>query len=209
MVILEKWLWAKTPELLLSKKKDIMSVDNLLKEAKPKMLAAIENLKEELSRVRTGRANPAILDGVMVPYYGSSSTISAMASVSVPEANQIVIKPWDRNVLGDIKTAIRASNVGLNPVNDGQQIRLVLPPMTEERRRDIVTQVKKSGEEAKVSLRNVRREIWDKVQTAEKNKEVTEDDRYRAEDELNKLVTEMNSNADKVVADKEQEIMKI
>ena len=209
MVILGKWLWAKTPELLLSKKKDIMSVDNLLKEAKPKMLAAIENLKEELSRVRTGRANPAILDGVMVPYYGSSSTISAMASVSVPEANQIVIKPWDRNVLGDIETAIRASNIGLNPVNDGQQIRLVLPPMTEERRRDIVTQVKKSGEETKVSLRNVRREIWDKVQTAEKNKEVTEDDRYRAEDELNKLVTEMNSNADKVVADKELEIMKI
>ncbi|MFA6963416.1 MAG: ribosome recycling factor [Patescibacteria group bacterium] len=186
-----------------------MSVDNLLKEAKPKMLAAIENLKEELSRVRTGRANPAILDGVMVPYYGSSSTISAMASVSVPEANQIVIKPWDRNVLGDIETAIRASNVGLNPVNDGQQIRLVLPPMTEERRRDIVTQVKKSGEETKVSLRNVRREIWDKVQTAEKNKEVTEDDRYRAEDELNKIVTEMNSTADRVVAEKEQEIMKI
>jgi len=186
-----------------------MAIDNLLKEAKPKMAVAIESLREELSRIRTGRANPVILDGVMVPYYGSSSPISAMASVSVPEANQIVIKPWDRSVLGDIETAIRASNIGLNPVNDGQQIRLVLPPMTEERRKEIVSQVKKLGEAAKVSLRNIRREIWDKVQTAEKNNEATEDDRYRAEEELNKVVNEMNANVDKTISEKEQEIMRI
>jgi len=186
-----------------------MAIDNLLKESRPKMNLAIDNLKEELSRVRTGRANPVILDGVMVPYYGSSSPISAMASVSVPEANQIVIKPWDRNVLGDIETAIRASNIGLSPINDGQQIRLVLPPMTEERRKEIVGTVKKFGEETKVSLRNIRREIWDKVQTAEKNKEATEDDRYRAEEELNKIINEMNASVEKIVFEKEQEIMKI
>lgn len=184
-------------------------IDQLLKEARPKMKGALENLATELSHIRTGRANPAILDGVVVSYYGANSAIKELASISVPESNQITIKPWDRGALSSIETAIRNSNIGISPINDGQQVRLILPAMTEERRREIATSVKKLGEEAKVSMRNIRREIWDKVQAAQKNNEATEDDRYRAEEELNKIVNEMNGEADRIVVEKEAEIMKI
>lgn len=184
-------------------------IDQIIKDVKPKMKLALETLSTDLSRIRTGRANPSVLDGIVVSYYGAKNAIRELATVTVPEANQIVVKPWDRNALGDIETAIRASEIGLSPINDGVQIRLVLPPMTEERRKEISTLVKKNGEEAKVVLRNIRREVWDKVQTAEKNKEATEDDRRWAEEELNKIVNEMNREVETVVSLKEQEIMKI
>jgi ribosome recycling factor len=184
-------------------------IDSYLKEAKPKMKGAIENLKAELARIRTGRANPGILDGVIVSYYGSSVQIRELATVSVPEPNQISIKPWDKGALASIETAIRNSDLGINPINDGQQVRLIMPPMTEERRKEIGSTVKKQGEEAKVAIRNVRREAWDKVQEAEKNKEATEDDRRWAEEELNKMVNEINKEVDAVVAEKEKEIMAI
>ncbi|MCX6808078.1 MAG: ribosome recycling factor [Candidatus Berkelbacteria bacterium] len=184
-------------------------IDTILKEIKPKMKAAIENFKLELSRIRTGRANPSILDGVTAIYYGAKTSIKELASITVPEPNQIVVKPWDRSSLNDIETAIRNSNLGISPINDGQQIRLILPPMTEERRREIATTVKKLGEETKVSLRNVRREAWDKVQAAEKAGQATEDDRRWAEEELNKQVTEFNSEVDLLIAEKEQDVMKI
>lgn len=184
-------------------------IDKILSEAKPKMQAAIENLKVELSRIRTGRANPSILDGMFVYYYGTKTPLREVASISVPEANQIMIKPWDRNALGDIELAVRSSDIGLSPVNDGSAIRLVLPPLTEDRRKEIATQVKKIGEEIKVSIRNIRHEAWDKVQTAEKNKEATEDDRRWAEEELNKMVTDFNKEVDKILSEKETEVMKI
>jgi len=184
-------------------------IDGIIKEVKPKMKGAIENFKTELSRIRTGRANPTILDGVIVSYYGASTAIKELATISVPEANQIVIKPWDRGALNEIDSAIRNSNIGLSPINDGQQVRLILPPMTEERRREIVTSIKKLGEETKVALRNIRRDIWDKVQTAEKNNEATEDDRRWAEEELNKIINEMNKEVDMIVTEKELDIMKI
>lgn len=183
--------------------------NQIVKEIKPKMKAAIEKLETELSRIRTGRANPSILDGVMVSYYGTNTPIREVASITVPESNQIVVKPWDRNALNSIETAIKSSDIGINPINDGTQIRLVLPAMTEERRREIATLVKKNGEEAKVVLRNIRKDAWDKVQTGLKNKEVTEDDKYWAEEELNKAIDEMNKEIDKVVTNKETEIMKI
>jgi len=184
-------------------------IDNILKDAKPKMQSSLENLKTELSRVRTGRANPSILDNIEVSSYGSNMKIKELASITVPDPSQIVIKPWERSVLSNIETAIRNSDIGLAPINDGQQIRLVLPPMTEERRKEIAISVKKYGEDAKVAVRNIRREAWDKVQTAEKNKEATEDDRRWAEEELNKMVNDMNKEVDKIVADKEKEIMQI
>ncbi|MFA7253684.1 MAG: ribosome recycling factor [Patescibacteria group bacterium] len=184
-------------------------IDGILKESKPKMQASIAAFSAELSKIRTGRANPAILDGIMVSYYGTNTSIKEVATISVPESNQIVAKPWDRNALGAIETAIRNSDIGLAPVNDGQQIRLMLPPMTEERRREIASQVRKMAEEAKISVRNVRRESWDKVQTAEKNNEATEDDRRWAEEELNKMVNDMNKEVDRVAAEKEAEVMKI
>jgi len=184
-------------------------IDQILKEVKPKMHTATENLKSELSKLRTGRANPSILDDILVPYYGSKMHVKELASITVPDLSQIVIKPWERNALGDIETAIRASDIGLNPVNDGAQVRLILPPMTEERRKEIAGQVKKAGEETKISVRNIRRDAWDKVQSAEKNGEATEDDKRSAQDELNKVIAEVNSNIDKIVVDKEAEIMKI
>lgn len=184
-------------------------IDQILKDVKPKMEGAISVLRTELSRLRTGRANPSILDNVMVSYYGTNTMIKELASVTVPDPSQIVIKPWERSVLNNIETAIRNSEIGLAPINDGQQIRLVLPPMTEERRKEIVTQVKKHGEETKVSIRNIRRDAWDKVQTAEKNSEATEDDRRWAEEELNKIINEMNKEIDKTVSEKETEVMKI
>lgn len=184
-------------------------VDQIIEECKPKMKAAVDTLLEDLSRIRTGRANAAILDGIMVSYYGSSSAIKELASITVPESNMIVIKPWDRNALADVETAIRNSDLGLNPTNDGAQIRLVLPQMTEERRKEIVTQAKKAGEQAKISLRNIRGEEWSKVQQAVKNNQATEDDKYEAEDRLNKLIDEKNREVDKIVSDKETEIMKI
>jgi len=184
-------------------------IDQILKETKPKMEKAVESLMGDLTKVRTGRANPSILDGVYASYYGANTALREMASISTPEANQIVIKPWDRNALGPIETAIRNSDVGLAPINDGQAVRLVLPPMTEERRREIAGLLKKYGEEAKVALRNIRREAWEKVQNGMKNNTVTEDDRYSAEEELNKLVDEMNKEVDKLVVEKETEVMKI
>lgn len=184
-------------------------IDTILKETKPKMEQTLQNFRSDISKVRTGRANPSILDGIVVSYYGANSLIKELATISVPEANQITIKPWDRGALSQIEAAIKISEIGLSPINDGQQIRLVLPPMTEERRRELATQIKKMGEEAKVSLRNIRRDTWDKVQTAEKNSEATEDDRRWAEEELNKMVTQMNKDADMIVAEKEAEIMKI
>lgn len=184
-------------------------IDQIVMEIKPKMLSAIENLITELSRMRTGRAHPSILDGIMVSYYGAKTPIKEVATISIPEPSQIAIKPWDRSALSDIETAIRNSEIGLSPVNDGVQIRLVLPLMTEDRRKEIVVQVKKAGEQAKISLRNARGEAWSKVQSGLKNKEITEDDKYNAEDKLNKLIEEMNKEVDKVVAEKEKEVMTI
>jgi ribosome recycling factor len=184
-------------------------MDTITKEVTPKMQASIDNFALGLSRIRTGRANPSILDGVMVSYYGNNTSLREVASITTPEASQILIKPWDRGVLSAIETAIRNSDVGLAPINDGSGIRLSLPPMTEERRREIVGQVKKMGEEAKVSVRNVRKEAWDKVQSGLKNKEITEDDKYQAEEDLNKITAEMNKEIDRIVFEKENEIMKI
>lgn len=184
-------------------------VDDIIKQSKPKMKSQIDGLASELKKIRTGRAHPDIVDSVLVFYYGTNTSLREMASVSVPESNVVMIKPWDRNALSDIELAVRNSNLGLSPINDGVVIRLVLPPMTEERRRELASQVKKMGEETKVALRTIRGEAWGKVQEAEKHNEVTEDDRYRAEEELNRLVAEMNKEVDQVLAGKEQEIMRI
>ena len=184
-------------------------IDEIVNEIKPKMASSLENLQEELSRIRTGRANAAILDGVMVAYYGSKSPLREVASISVPEPTVISIKPWDRNLLADIESAIRNSDLGISPVNDGTQVRLILPPMTEDRRKEISGQVRKFGEQAKVSLRTIRGEAWGKVQSGLKNKEVTEDDKYQAEEKLNKLIDEKNKEVDKIIAEKDAEIMKI
>lgn len=184
-------------------------IDQIVSEAEPKMKAALENLEGELIRIRTGRAHAGLTDGISVQYYGTNTSLKEVASITVPEPTVISIKPWDRNLLSVIETEIRNSDMGLSPVNDGVQIRLILPPMTEDRRKEIVVQVKRYGEQAKVSLRNVRGEAWSRVQSALKNKEVTEDDKYKAEEELNKLIDRMNKEVDKIITEKESGIMKI
>ena len=184
-------------------------IDQIIKETKPKMQSSVDVLKTDLSKIRTGRANASVLDGIMVSSYGSMMSMKEVASVTVPEANQIYIKPWDKNVISAIETAIRNSDIGLSPINDGTAIRLILPPMTEERRKEIVNQVKKFGEEAKIAVRNIRGETWSKIQLAEKNKEATEDDKYRGEEELNKLTNDMNKEIDRLTLEKEVEIMKV
>lgn len=184
-------------------------VDQLLKDAKPKMENTLQNLREELSRIRTGRANPSVLDGLQVNLYGSRMSIKEVASVTVPEPSQIYIKPWDRNAIGPIESAIRSSDLGLSPVNDGQGVRLSLPPMTEERRKGIVIQVKKTGEQTKISLRNIRGDVWAKVQEMVKTKEATEDDREWGEKELNNLINDMNKKVDEIISEKEKEVMQI
>lgn len=184
-------------------------IEEIIKAVRPKMKLAVEALSEDLKKIRTGRANPAIVDNIRVSYYGTSTPLREMASITVPEPTVIAIKPWDRNALSDIELAFRNSDLGLSPVNDGIMIRLVLPPMTEERRKEIVVQVQKTGEQTKIALRNIRGEAWDKVQAGEKGGQVTEDDRYRAEDELNKLISEMNKEVDAVVSAKQNEIKQI
>lgn len=184
-------------------------IEDIIAEVKSKMDSTIASLHTDLAKIRTGRANPAILDDVKVSYYGVTSFLKEVATITVPEPTQIAIKPWDKNSLGDIETAIRNSDLGLSPVNDGVQVRLILPPLTEERRKEIVSSVKKTGEQAKVSLRNIRGEAWNKVQTAVKNNEATEDDKYQAEEDLNKVISEKNKEIDKIVLEKESDLMKI
>lgn len=184
-------------------------VDQIIESIKPKISATLENLQSELTRIRTGRAHAGILDGIYVPYYGGKTLLKEVASISTPEPTVIAIKPWDKNVLADIESVIRASDLGLSPVNDGVQIRLILPLMTEERRKEIALQVKKCGEQAKIAIRTIRGEAWSKVQAAVKNKEATEDDKYSAEEKLNKVVEEKNKEIDKILAEKEAEIMRI
>ncbi|OQA04633.1 MAG: Ribosome-recycling factor [bacterium ADurb.Bin400] len=184
-------------------------IESIINEAKPKMKSAVDSLVSNFKKIRTGRANPDILDNVIVSYYGVSTPLREMATIAVPEPMMITIKPWDRNALADIELAIRNSSLGLSPINDGVMVRLVLPPLTEERRKQIVKEVKKEGEQAKIAIRNIRGEAWGRVQEAERKGEATEDDRYRAEDLLNKLVAEKNKEIDQVVAAKEVEILKV
>lgn len=184
-------------------------IEDIIRQIQPKMTAALAAFGANLKKVRTGRANPDILDSIRVSYYGVETPLREMAGISVPESNVIAVKPWDRNALADIESAIRASDLGFSPINDGAMIRLVLPPLTEERRKEISGLVKKMAEETKISLRTIRAEAWARVREGEKRHEVTEDDRYRAEEELNKLIAEFNNKIDNIATEKEKEVMKI
>lgn len=184
-------------------------IDKILTDLRPKMQSIVDNLRGELKNIRTGRAHASIVDSIRVPYYGSQTPLREVATVTVPESNVVSIKPWDRDLLGAIETSIRESDLNLAPVNDGSAVRLVLPPMTEDRRKEIVDQAKKLGEQTKVALRGARSEAWSTIQEAVKNKQATEDDKYRSEERLNKMIDEINKEVDKIVADKEKEILTI
>ena len=178
-------------------------------EIQSKMERTIENLQERFSEVRAGRANPAILNKVKMDYYRTPTPINQVAGISVPEARMIVIQPWDVSILKQIEKAILASEIGINPNNDGKVIRLVFPELTEEWRKDLVKEIKKYAEEAKVAVRNARRVCMDKAKAMQKDGEITEDELKGAETDIQKLTDKNIEEIDKILAVKETEIMSI
>ena len=180
-----------------------------IKIAQDKMNKCIAAFERELSTIRAGRANPAILDKVMVDYYGTPTAINAMAAISVSEARVLVIQPWDVSSLKNIEKAIIASDIGITPTNDGKALRLTFPQPTEERRKELVKQVKATGEEAKVTIRNARRDAMDKFKTMKTNSEITEDDVKSLEKDLQKVTDKAIADIDAASAAKEKEIMTV
>ena len=178
-------------------------------EIKEKMEKTIESLVQRLSEVRAGRANPAILNKVKIDYYGTPTPINQVAGISVPEARMIMIQPWDVSILKEIEKAILASEIGINPNNDGKVIRLVFPELTEERRKELVKEIKKYAEDAKVSIRNARRDGIDKAKTMQKDGDITEDELKAAETEIQKITDKYIEEVDKTIIAKETEIMSI
>lgn len=180
-----------------------------LKEIESKMEKSINSLMNEFATVRAGRANPAVLDSVKVEYYGAPTPITQLASVSVPEAHMIVIQPWDMNALKDIEKAINMSDLGINPNNDGKVIRLNFPPLTEERRKELVKDIKKMAESGKVAIRNIRRDGMDIFKAMKKNNEITEDDVKAAEKDVQDLTDKYVKKVDTLLDAKEKELMAI
>ena len=176
---------------------------------KERMEKSIGAFKEKLSEIRAGRANPAILNKVKIDYYGTPTPINQVAGVSVPEARLIVIQPWDVSVLKDIEKAILASDIGLNPNNDGKVRRLAFPELTEERRKELAKEIRKIAEEAKVAIRAIRRDGIDEAKAKQKNSEITEDELKSAETEIQKITDKYIDEIDKILADKEKEIMSV
>ena len=178
-------------------------------EIESKMNKTISVLQENFSAVRAGRANPAILNKIKIDYYGVPTPINQVAGISVPEARLIVIQPWDASILKDIEKAILATDIGINPNNDGKVIILSFPELTEERRKDLVKDIKKMAEESKVAIRAIRRDGIDKAKAMQKNSEITEDDLRGAEDSIQKLTDKKIEEIDKVLLDKEKEILTV
>ena len=184
-------------------------IDDIKKEAVARMAKSVDNLKQELIKLRTGRANASLLDHVAVSYYGSEMPLNQVASVGVADARTLLVTPWERNMIGPIDKAIRASDLGLNPVSAGTTIRVPLPPLTEERRRDLVKVVRNEGEGAKVAIRNIRRDANNQLKSRLKEKKITEDAERQAQDDIQKLTDRHIQDVDKVLAAKEAELMEI
>lgn len=184
-------------------------VSSIIGEAENKMKKAVTALGNEFMTVRTGRASTAILDHVVVEYYGTQSALRAVANIMVPEPQLIVIQPWDKSSIADIEKAILQSNLGLTPSNDGKVIRLPFPPLTEERRKEIVKIVKKYAENGRVSVRNIRREANEHLKKAEKDKEISEDDLRRSQEQTQEYTNKYIAEIDEMLAVKEKEIMEV
>lgn len=184
-------------------------VNQVKTQAQEKMEKAIQVLKKDLLTLRAGRANPAILDKVLVEYYGSEMPINQMANISTPDPRTLLIQPWDKSALGEIERAILKSELGLTPNNDGNVIRITIPPLTEQRRSELVKVARKMGEETKVAIRNIRRDANDELKKMEKNGEIPEDMSRRGQDEIQKLTDRFIKEADQVISAKEKEIMEI
>ncbi len=181
----------------------------LFEDAERRMQKAVEALKQDLAAIRTGRASAALVERITLDYYGTPTPLNQVASISVPEARLLVIQPWDKKMLTDIEKAIQRSDLGINPSNDGSVIRLSIPPMTQERRRDLVKTLHKKLDEHKVAVRNVRRDVQDKLRDREKKKEVSEDELKRSTERLQKLTDRYIDEMDKIGKTKETEILEV
>lgn len=184
-------------------------MNELIKNTEEKMSKSVDALEREYKSIRAGRANASVLDRVTVDYYGVPTPIRQMAAVSVPEARTLLISPWDKSTLKDIEKAILTSEIGINPQNDGTSIRLNFPPLTEERRKDIVKDIRKKGEESKVAVRNQRRDALDKLKALKKGNSITEDDEANGEKKIQNLTDKFCKEIDELSAIKEKEIMEI
>jgi ribosome recycling factor len=170
---------------------------------------AVTHFVEEAAKLRTGRANPALVENILVDYYGVRTPLVQIASISIPEARQILIQPWDKGAMQPIETAIRDSDLGLNPGNDGQNIRIVLPALNEERRHDLVKSLGARAEEARIAIRTVREEVWKEIQDLEKEGAIGEDDKFQGKDDLQKVIDEYNAKIESLKEKKEQEILTV
>lgn len=184
-----------------------MTTNEILDSARKQMDKSFDHYKNQIAKVRTGRASASILDEVLVDYYGSPTPLNQTANISVPDARTIVINPYDKSILQNIEKAIQQADLGFNPQNDGNIIRISVPPLTEERRKEFVKMSKKIAEEGRIAIRNVRRDLMEALKKAEKAKDITEDERKRGEEQLQKITDEFIAKLDKVVADKEKELM--
>jgi ribosome recycling factor len=181
----------------------------IIKECEAKMQKSIAALEKELGKVRTGRASLALLDDIRVDYYGTPSPLNQVATLSVPESRLIVIQPWDNSLIGTIEKAILKSELGMTPTNDGKVIRITIPRLTEERRKELVKLVKKMGENNKVGVRNIRRETIERLRTMEKEKDISEDELHQLQHQVQKITDTFVEQIDEVIEAKEKEIMEI
>lgn len=184
-------------------------IDDILLESEDRMIHSVEHAREDLTTIRTGRANPAMFNGVMAEYYGTMTPITQMATISVPEPRMMIIKPYEMSVMADIENAIRNSDLGVNPTNDGQVLRVTIPQLTEERRRDLVKIAKSKGEDAKIAIRNIRRKGMDQLKRIQKDGAAGEDEVQAAEKELDKVTAKYVAQVDEVVALKEKELLEV
>lgn len=182
-------------------------IESILNETKDKMGKSIKALKNELSRVRTGRASLSLLDSVKVDYYGTLTPLNQMASLSIPESSLIMIQPWDATMIKEIEKGILKANIGLTPSNDGKVVRISIPPLTEERRKEIAKQVNKISEEFKVAVRNVRRDSNEMLKSLKKDGDISEDDAFSAQDKVQKITDDHISQVDSINKEKEKEIL--
>ena len=184
-------------------------IDSILSEAESKMAKSVEHLEHELATIRTGRANPALIDRVMVPYYGSPTPLNQLAQISAPEPRLLVVQVYDRGQIGAVEKAIRDAGIGLNPANDGQVVRVPIPPLTEERRREYVRMVKQRGEDARVAVRNIRRDELHRIQQGERSGEIPEDQAKRAGERLQRITDAHVSQIEAIASRKESEVMEV
>ncbi len=179
------------------------------KDASQRMEMAVENVRSELAKFRTGKASPTLLDDVTVEYYGSRVPLKQAANISAPEARLLVVQPWEKSMLADIEKEIHKSDLGLNPNNDGIVIRIPIPQLTEERRQSMVKLARKVGEDGKIAIRNIRRDANDKLKKAEKSHDISEDEMHRAQDEIQKITDDFSAQIDQILERKEKDILEI